>query len=208
MDSSYFVPHHSVPVAFLGIWDTVEASGMAHIHEHHWRFTDSVPNAAAVRHAVSIHEWRSPYRAMLLEDRPASREPEEAWFAGVHSDVGGTYEDDHRLALIALKWVVDAAVERLILRERNSYSALFDSLTETAYEGAVHSLPKSWLVTGPPHHRRIPDGAFIHQSVASRRGDRSLGPRFELPSTHNVTDPHWYQQVSPDRLQISPSAAR
>ncbi|MBO1754680.1 DUF2235 domain-containing protein [Allobranchiibius sp. CTAmp26] len=208
MDGSYFVPYHSVPVAFLGIWDTVEASGVLHMHEHHWRFTHSVPNAISVRHAVAIHEWRNPYRAMLLEDRPTCEHPEEAWFAGVHSDVGGTYEDDHRLAVIALKWVVDGAVEHLILREQDSYSALFDALTEGAYQGAVHPLPKSWLVTGPPHHRRIPEGAWIHQSAASRLGDRGLGPRFELPSAHNVTDSHWYQQVLADRLQISPTAAK
>lgn len=208
LDGSFFVPHHSVPVAFLGIWDTVEASGLAHIHEHHWRFTGSVPNAATVRHAVSINEWRNPYRGMLLEDRPTSQEPEEVWFAGVHSDVGGTYEDDHRLAVIALKWVIDGAVEHLVLRERNSYSSLFDSLAEAAYQGTIHPLPKSWLVTGPPHHRRIPEGAWIHQSVASRLRDPALEPTFELPSTHNFTDSRWYQQVPAERLQVSATAAK
>ena len=207
MDTGFFVPHHSVPVEFLGIWDTVEASGVAHLDEHHWRFTDAVPNAVTVRHAVSINEWRNPYRAMLLQDRPVSIEPEEVWFAGVHSDVGGTYEDDHRLAVIALKWVVDGAVERLILREQDSYSALFGSLTPTAYEGAVHPLPKSWLVTGPPHHRRIPEGAYVHQSVASRLANPRLKPRFDLPATHTVTDDQWFQQISPDRLSVSPTPA-
>ncbi|MBO1766408.1 DUF2235 domain-containing protein [Allobranchiibius sp. GilTou38] len=211
LDGTFFVPHHSVPVSFLGIWDTVEASGLAHFHEHHWRFTDSVPNAQQVQHAVSIHEWRNPYRAMLLQDRPdrpGRLEPEEVWFAGVHSDVGGTYEDDHRLALIALKWVVDGVVEKLVLRERDSYSLLFRALTETAYEGVVHPLPKSWLVTGPPYHRRIPEGAWIHQSVASRVAADHLGPPCELPSPHNVTDRAWFQPIPPDRLQVSPTAAK
>ncbi len=207
-DEHFYVPYHSVPIRYLGIWDTVEASGLAHIGEHHWRFTDSVPNAARVRHAVSINEWRNPYRQFLLADRPPSDDPEEAWFAGVHSDVGGTYEDDPRLALIALKWVVDGVVRDLILRESNSYSVLFDGLDESAYAGRVHPLGKGWLAAGPRHGREIPDNAWIHQTAVRRAGEQNLDPHFELPEPYRTAAAQWHDLIPNDQLAISPGAAQ
>jgi T6SS, Phospholipase effector Tle1-like, catalytic domain len=57
--------------------------------------TRQLPNVRHIRHAVSINERRRPYAEYLVtpENPKALR---EAWFAGVHSDVGGTFEDDPR----------------------------------------------------------------------------------------------------------------
>ena len=103
-----------VRVQYLGLWDTVEASG--HLRgDLGWKGIMDVPNADRVRHAVSIDEKRWPYKVVPLTT-PQGQAPsalrEEVWFPGVHSDVGGTYPDPVppcRLSDITLKWVVDGA---------------------------------------------------------------------------------------------------
>lgn len=104
----------AVRVTYLGLWDTVEASG--HLRGSlGWKGVNDVPNADVARHAVSIDERRWPYKFVPLTT-PAEPTPsvvrEQAWFPGVHSDVGGTFPDPLppcRLSDITLKWVVDGA---------------------------------------------------------------------------------------------------
>ena len=71
------------------------------------------------RHALSIDENRRDF-ARVLWDEDGSEQvatvadgPErfkQVWFAGVHSDVGGSYaENEARLSDIALGWMVDEA---------------------------------------------------------------------------------------------------
>lgn len=110
----------SVPVAYVELWDTVKAAGFLN-WDVHWAWTRKIPyNVAAVRHAVSIDETRRPYREYLLEfERPEATAAREAWFAGVHSDVGGTFEDAPGLSTIALRWVVAGALDsQLRIRTR------------------------------------------------------------------------------------------
>ena len=84
-----------IRVRYLGLWDTVEASG--HLRgDLKWKGIGDVPNADRARHAVSIDERRWPYKVVRLTTpekptRPVERE--EVWFPGVHSDVGGTFPD-------------------------------------------------------------------------------------------------------------------
>jgi uncharacterized protein (DUF2235 family) len=106
----------NIRVQYLGLWDTVEASG--HLRgKLGWRGIDDVPNADAARHAASIDERRWPYKVVPLLD-PAGSAPSEkrqqVWFPGVHSDIGGTFPDPEppcRLSDITLKWVVDGALD-------------------------------------------------------------------------------------------------
>jgi uncharacterized protein (DUF2235 family) len=90
---------YAVPVAYLGVWDTVKAAGFVRLGSLRWPYTRSLPNVARIRHAVSIDERRRPYREYLVERHPQGLE--ERWFAGMHADVGGTFMPDHRLATIA-----------------------------------------------------------------------------------------------------------
>lgn len=157
---------HSVPVAYLGIWDTVEASGVAGIGEVHWPGTASLWNAARVRHAVSIDERRRPYHEFLVDRRAGV---EEVWFAGVHSDVGGTFVDCE-LATIALKWVFDGVCQELDLRDGQPTTAYARSCTvEEAFAGAAaHRSGWIWKLAGS-RTRPIPDDAVLHDTVRLRR---------------------------------------
>jgi uncharacterized protein (DUF2235 family) len=96
----------SVPVDFLGVWDSVKAAGILR-RSMRWPYTRQLPNVAHAWHALSIDEKRRPYREYEIRATPDT-EVNEVWFAGVHSDVGGTFVDDSRLSEITLKWTVRA----------------------------------------------------------------------------------------------------
>lgn len=127
----------AVRVQYLGLWDTVEASG--HLRgKLGWKGIDDVPNADAARHAVSINERRWPYKVVPLTT-PAGEEPsgkrQQVWFPGVHSDVGGTFPTPQppcRLSDITLKWVVDGALAEGLRVDTERYVAectLYDEHT-------------------------------------------------------------------------------
>ena len=88
----------------------------ARFEQARWPFTRN----AEERRTRAGSRWRStrtgaqfaPYRfdAALAGSSRASRYLKELWFAGVHSDVGGQYESDHRLSDIAFGWMADEAI--------------------------------------------------------------------------------------------------
>ena len=69
------------------------------------------PDLHIVRHAVSIDERRAFFRQNLLGDPHDSQQDVlEVWFAGVHSEVGGSYpEAQSQLSKISLKWMLGEA---------------------------------------------------------------------------------------------------
>jgi uncharacterized protein (DUF2235 family) len=65
-----------------------------------------------VRHAISIDERRAFFRQNLFgtPHAPQQQDIKEIWFAGVHSDVGGSYlESERQLSKISLQWMVATA---------------------------------------------------------------------------------------------------
>lgn len=161
---TYEMHWHSVPIKYLGVWDTVKAAGIFRFGNLHWPFTHELFNADKIRHAVSIDEYRRPYHEYLADSRHYGLD--EAWFAGVHSDVGGTFEDDPSLAKIALKWIVDGTVSDLRLRT-GAYRHRC-AVQESFADGTRHKMGKIWFLVGT-RHRALPDGAKLHASVQARR---------------------------------------
>ena len=109
-----------IPVAFIGVWDTVGALGipsyigvpdLLHSRER-YEFLNVVldPRIRHARHAVSLDEMRGPFRPTLWEEPPAdtTQDIEQVWFPGDHCDVGGGHVDS-RLSEGALRWMVDEA---------------------------------------------------------------------------------------------------
>lgn len=98
-----------VEVAYLGLWDTVDATLGLDVSEA------VPPNVRAARHAVARDETRRFYGYIPLRppagDAAGRKRPvEELVFPGSHSDVGGLFDDDHRVADAALAWVAEGAV--------------------------------------------------------------------------------------------------
>ncbi len=97
---------------FVGLWDTVSSVGWIldpiHTKGGHLPYTASLPDIPFLRHAVSIDERRAFFRQNLIhEPMPANQNLKQVWFAGVHSDVGGSYaEAESGLSKIALRWML------------------------------------------------------------------------------------------------------
>ncbi len=94
---------------FVGVWDTVSSVGWVY-NAVHFPFTRATknPDLHIVRHVVSIDERRAFFRQNSVgEPNHPNQDIQEVWFAGVHSDVGGSYpESESQLSQIALRWML------------------------------------------------------------------------------------------------------
>lgn len=116
----------------LGVWDTVGALGVpvpAPVPKalrkwltqswsfHDMRLGSQIEHAV---HALAIDERRRPFEPTPMlkqDDAPPEQTLDQVWFAGVHSDVGGSYCDPE-LADITLLWMAGHAAQRgLALRD-------------------------------------------------------------------------------------------
>ncbi|OHU52607.1 DUF2235 domain-containing protein [Mycobacteroides chelonae] len=186
----------AIPIAYLGLWDTVSAPGIFK-RSMQWPYAPSVPNALAGRHAVAIDEKRRPYREYLIKYLGDQRLVDEAWFAGIHSDVGGDYTDDDRLSDIALKWVIDGAAEHGLLLNTEKYQRYCS--VEPAYAmGEIHRFNWLWALL-IFRRRRIPNGAWIHASVADRMAEDGTY-RPSLPERTTIVDSQWASPATDIRM--------
>lgn len=111
---------HEPRITFIGVWDTVGTRGipvgssrLVKLINDRWGFHDADLSRSidAAYHALAIDEKRGPFEPTLwrIQHDPAvKQEVEQVWFSGVHSDVGGGYEE-HGLSDIALLWMVERA---------------------------------------------------------------------------------------------------
>jgi len=183
---------------FVGLWDTVSSVGWVY-NAVHFPFTTATSNAdfRLVRHAVSIDERRAFFRQNLFGK---AREPQqdilEVWFAGVHSDVGGSYpEPESQLSQIALRWMVsEAEAAGLIVDSTRRGEILGDKLPyvtpDPTTKNQHESLTRAWWIaevwpkivhveTEPGvwkqrlrinlgRRRYIPASVVVHESVEKR----------------------------------------
>ena len=106
----------SARIRCIGVWDTVGALGIPgdlgrnflskDLYFHNVQLSDKVDVAL---HAVAIDEKRDEFSPTLWVNAtgevPASQVVEQVWFAGVHSNIGGSYKDAG-LSDIALDWMI------------------------------------------------------------------------------------------------------
>jgi len=104
------------PIEFVGAWDTVGALGIpvpfwGTLNDRKFLFHDTEPSKIVqhARHAVSLDENREDFKPVLWSDKP-SIDLQQVWFAGVHSDVGGGYEN-RGLSDCAVNWIVTEAAK-------------------------------------------------------------------------------------------------
>jgi uncharacterized protein (DUF2235 family) len=150
------------PVHFIGVWDTVGSLTM----NAGKRFHDAKLNKEVSfgYHAMSIDEIRTDFPVSLWDEPKGKRQViEQVWFAGVHCNVGGWY-DDRGLSNCALQWMVSKAMDcgmqvdatALAGKKGNPHGKLEDSHTGF------------WNFRGK-NVRKISEGSKIHSSVIKRR---------------------------------------
>lgn len=103
---------------FVGVWDTVSSIAWTPNDPIVLPFAGRNPIMHVGRQALSIDERRCYYRDLLwgapfLETEPefvVEQDIKQVWFAGAHSDVGGSYpEKQSGLSKIALEWMLNEA---------------------------------------------------------------------------------------------------
>jgi hypothetical protein len=127
---------------------------------------------AYARHAISIDEARESFPRVPWGTKGAARpsepgQPEwfqQIWFAGCHSDIGGSYpEDESRLSDIALGWMLDAAVSVGLKVDPSVLKLYPDAM------GMQHDETRSWVFRfARKAVRTIPENAPLHPSVLDR----------------------------------------
>jgi uncharacterized protein (DUF2235 family) len=98
--------HKGFKINFVGVWDTVSSVGWIYTP---LRLFNLAQNSSIdrIRHAVSIDEHRSFFQNNLFGPHTKDQDLVQAWFAGVHSDVGGSYlQPDSGLSDITLRWML------------------------------------------------------------------------------------------------------
>ncbi|HEX8626441.1 MAG TPA: DUF2235 domain-containing protein [Allosphingosinicella sp.] len=131
--------------------------------------TELDPEVSHARHALAIDEHRASFQrvAWTPPEDCTGKDPqwfEQVWFAGNHSDVGGSYsENESRLSDIALQWMVDAAAGAGLLHDHTVLRAFADPT------GMQHDESKSSVFRfARKIDRRIPANAPLHPSVLDR----------------------------------------
>ena len=205
----------SVPIEFLGLWDTVGAYGMP-IDELKWGFDKLIwPMVAVDRHlspviqhcshALALDEQRQTFTPTLFDEsfeaaevkagRVASGRLTQVWFCGVHSNVGGGYPED-KLSLVTLDWIASQAVaaglrfDQAMLAEssaeRSGYARIYDSRAGVA--AYYRYRPRTTEMGCYPSGEPI--RPIVHGSVIMRlaKGSDAYAP-ISLPAEFDVLAP-------------------
>lgn len=198
-----------VKIHMVGVWDTVSSVGMI------WDplklpYTARNPSMVHGVHALSIDERRCFFRNNLWGPALPKKGNEEqqtilqVWFAGVHSDVGGSYpEDESGLSQTTLEWMLGEAVKLGLLVDPQRAQMVvgrFPPPPPVAPNPAqeIHRSLRScwWLLEFIPRRifdsttekqkwtiprgtsRQIPPGSRIHESVQIKMEiDKSYRPK-------------------------------
>ena len=164
---------HDVTLHFVGLWDTVSSIGWIY-SPIRLLYSAQNPIVQTGRHAVSIDErrcfytdnlWGPPLARNQTPTLQKSQDILQVWFAGVHSDVGGSYkQSESALSNIALNWVLSEAeaaglkvncdrVRMIFGQPTQQKHAAAQLFAPPAQPGIVHRSLKGlwWLLEILPH---------------------------------------------------------
>ncbi|MGI9406597.1 MAG: DUF2235 domain-containing protein, partial [Hyphomicrobiaceae bacterium] len=136
-------------IKFLGVFDTVDAVGLPvdelsvlldrYVYPHRFQDTNLSPKVKIACHALALDDERLSFHPVLwnevqdendtkkedLRDEP----PEQVWFAGMHTNVGGGYPDDS-LALVPGLWMIDNACKAGLIFDEQEVKRLSSAADE------------------------------------------------------------------------------
>lgn len=208
-----------ITIEFLGVFDTVVSVGGIIKPERSFPYTRSLDNVKIVRHAISIDERRKQYHCQKIGKPSPNSDFKEVYFAGVHSDIGGSYPEQG-LSKITLEWMLGEAsnsglklnIEKVKLlidenedKELNIKQPIHNSMTfwwllaEVIPRNALKFLNNKFvskLDLSFNQPRKIPNDAKIHFSVfekLSLEGNESYSPK-------NINRELEYQTVNNQKI--------
>ncbi len=167
---------------FIGVWDTVGAlglpvGGLLQLINKRWSFHDMtlsswVDNAFQ---ALAIDERRKPFQPSLWDQsaKASGQVLEQVWFAGVHSNVGGSYPRSG-LSDITLLWMIAKAEACGLAVDRNCMASVNNPQPDPF--GTLYNSQTVWYkVAGLGDYVR-PIGQRVKESAASTAVDRMANP--------------------------------
>jgi uncharacterized protein (DUF2235 family) len=177
--------HQSREINFVGVWDTVGALGIPFslmgLLSHHDEFYDLKmgSNIKFARHALAIDEQRVDFEPTIWASNE-NVDLKQVWFAGVHTDVGGSYPPDNKtntsIADIPLRWMLEEAQNVGLKLDDYLINSLSDSPLAVIHKSRtkIYRLRKSLL--RPLQIKEKP--TQIHISVKYRyENDSSYRPK-------------------------------
>lgn len=159
---------------------TPQGSG---INQAPWQRLEARENELARRENIAVYVVTGPLFERMMPPLPRANERhwlKQIWFAGNHSDIGGSYpEEQSRLSDVALEWMVDelkgvmgANIQIVSDRLVTSPDAL--ALQHSERTAMLDAQP-SWFrrmtrdrVTWSWQIRKIPEEAYLHPTVPVR----------------------------------------
>lgn len=110
---------HEPRIRFIGAWETIGTLGIPATplrtlsrRRHQFHDVELSGRVDFAYHALAIDEKRKPFEPSLWKRDDPSKTPdqvlEQAWFPGVHGDIGGGYADAG-LSDASLLWMMDGA---------------------------------------------------------------------------------------------------
>ena len=176
--------HPSREVKFVGVWDTVGAMGIPFsflgLFDDKDEFYDTKigPNVRIARHAMAIDELRADFEPTVWFPRE-NLDLKQVWFAGAHSDVGGSYPPDPGgwlLSDFALEWMMGEAKKAGLTLEPFLKGRLKPKATATLHVSRRSYYRIKKKVFRPIDHGK--DKVLIHRSVKERWDrDKSYRPQ-------------------------------
>jgi uncharacterized protein (DUF2235 family) len=147
-------------------WETL------HVTHLKMKFYDNQlnPDVLYAKHALSIDENRADFARVPWTNEGMNNEGgrfEQVWFAGNHSDVGGSYpENESRLSDIALQWMVEAAqAVPHGIRIDGDVLQLYPSSAGPQHDECKSGRFSRFWKKG---RRDVPEDAVLHPSVKER----------------------------------------
>lgn len=191
-ESIAFREKHSHPqykINFVGVWDTVGALGIPFsflgLLDKKDEFYDTKmgDNILTARHAMAIDELRSDFKPTAWQLRPEV-DLKQVWFAGVHSNVGGSYAPDKYtgglLSDIPLDWMMREATKAGLMFEPHLRSSLKPRADATLHSSRRHIYRSKRPYFRPLDHKDEDDQDYdygevlVHRSVKERWDKKSL----------------------------------
>lgn len=218
---SFLAKNHTMwaTVKFLGVWDTVAALGVPQTRFdkvlnwvvphgfHDFNLSESVVNAY---HALSIDDVRRDFHPVYLVPGSNKKgELKQVWFMGMHTDVGGGYEEKE-LSDIVLEWMTGYAVRHGLriyvdpkrkkgLCTPNANGFMHDSRDKTWKKWVFKASQRVW-----PEHFGKP---VIHESVLRRTASASNIPAGGYRPWIMVLDPEIEPWSHPEDWKRDPQFA-
>jgi Uncharacterized alpha/beta hydrolase domain (DUF2235) len=146
--------HLDVPIKAIAVWDTVGALGIPrigvlqnigiqHDESKEMSFYDTKLPASLENafQALALDENRNSFSPAVWEKPPGSRTTlRQVWFPGVHSNVGGGY-DDQEVADITLAWMMSQLAPFIDFSHDYILEAHDDNID---YYRSRHKRPRPW----------------------------------------------------------------